>query len=94
MDFEKNGNGPVYHGSDCGPGRVKIIQDGGAGAESECDQDTVHPDLMQIVWDVLKAGEDVLLPCYGFHPHYWTLDELKEAYKIKTGNDFVEDRML
>jgi hypothetical protein len=89
MSFEKNGTGVVYHGSDCGPGRVKVCQDGGFGEISECNQESLHPDLVEIIWDVLKAGEAVQLPCYGFYPHYWTMEELKEAYKIKTGNDFI-----
>jgi hypothetical protein len=90
MDFEKNGTGVVYHGSECGPERVIAYQDGGMGEQSDCSMDVLHPALIAIVWDVLKAGEEVKLPLYDSYPHFWTLEELKASYKIKTGNDFDE----
>lgn len=92
MNFEKNGTGVVYHGSLCGPDLVMSYQDGGMGAESECSDTILHADLIEVIWDVIKAGEveGIDLPKYGFAPHFWTIEELKEAYKTKTGNDFVD----
>ena len=91
-NFEKNGTGVVYHGSTCGSGMTMSYQDGGEGAASECGtSDILHPDLIAIIWDVIQGGEEEVmdLPKYGFAPHFWTIEELKEAYKTKTGNDFV-----
>ena len=87
--LEKNGTGVVYAGCDCGPGSVKTYQDGGDGAASACDPTLLHEDLIQIIWDVIKSGEDDILPMYGFNDRNWTIEELHEAYKTKTGNDFV-----
>ena len=87
--LEKNGTGVVYAGCDCGPGSVKTYQDGGDGAASACDPTLLHEDLIQIIWDVIKSGEDDILPMYGFNDHNWTIEQLHEAYKTKTGNDFV-----
>ena len=88
--LEKNGTGVVYAGCECGIGRVKTYQDGGDGAPSECDSTLLHVDLIQIIWDVIESGAVNILPMYGFNDHNWTIEELKAAYKIKTGNDFVD----
>jgi hypothetical protein len=90
MEFEKNGTGVVYHGSVCGPEYVMSYQDGGIGEQSSCSNDVIHADLIEIVWDVIKSGDEGVLPLYGFVPHFWTIEELKAAYKVKTGNDFVD----
>ena len=50
----------------------------------------IHPDLALIISEVTMASMDLSTPLYGFHDHYWTIEELHEAYKVKTGNDFVE----
>jgi hypothetical protein len=50
----------------------------------------IHPDLALIISEVTMAWMDSSTPLYGFHDHYWTIEELHEAYKVKTGNDFVE----
>ena len=50
----------------------------------------IHPDLALIISEVTEATKDLTSPLYGFHDHYWTIEELHEAYKIKTGNDFSE----
>ena len=50
----------------------------------------IHPDLALIISEVTIATKDLTSPLYGFHDHYWTIEELHEAYKVKTGNDFAE----
>jgi len=50
----------------------------------------IHPDLSIIISEVTMATADLSAPLYGFYDHYWTIEELHEAYKVKTGNDFVE----
>jgi hypothetical protein len=50
----------------------------------------IHPNLALIISEVTMAEMDLSSPLYGFHDHYWTIEELHEAYKIKTGKDFVE----
>lgn len=90
MELEQNGTGVVYVGADCGPGYVKSIQNGGTGEESSCSDTIIHHDLITIVWDVLKAcEEDANATLYGFNVHNWTIEELHEAYKTKTGSDFT-----
>jgi hypothetical protein len=88
--LEKNGTGVVYAGSECGQGSVRTYQDGGDGAASDCDSTLLHADLIQIIWDVIASGENDTAPMYGFNDRFWTIEELKEAYKTKTGNDFVD----
>jgi hypothetical protein len=87
--LEKNGSGLVYCGSECSKGWVKTYEDGGDGVATECSMDVLHTDLIEIIWDVIKAGEDNVLPMYGFNDRNWTMEELHQAYKTKTGNDFV-----
>jgi hypothetical protein len=50
----------------------------------------IHSDLALIISEVTMATADLTSPLYGFHDHYWTIEELHEAYKVKTGNDFAE----
>jgi len=50
----------------------------------------IHRDLALIISEVTMATKDLTSPLYGFHDHYWTIEELHEAYKVKTGNDFAE----
>jgi hypothetical protein len=88
--LEKNGTGLVYCGGECGIGSVKTITDGGDGESSPCNPNLLHADLIQIIWDVIESGAVNILPMYGFNDHNWTIEELKAAYKIKTGNDFVD----
>ena len=89
--FPFNGTGTVYHTSDCGELQVKAYSDGGATLVSDdcgaCDD--VHPDLITIMFEVQTAGRELVEPLYGFNVHYWTIEELHQAYKTKTGNDFT-----
>lgn len=48
----------------------------------------LHPDLETIIVEVAEATSNMTSPLYGFHDHYWTMEELYETYKTKTGNDF------
>jgi len=90
---EINGTGTVYSTSDCGQLQVKAYTDGGATLVSElCEScNDVHADLMTIMFEVLTHAREHFgsEPLYGFFPHNWTIEELHQAYKTKTGNDFI-----
>jgi len=36
----------------------------------------LHPDLEAIIIEVADATSNLSSPLYGFHDHYWTLEEL------------------
>ena len=86
-----NGTGTVYHTSDCGEPQIKAYSDGGATLVSDnCGScNDIHPSLVTIMFEVLTAGREQNEPLYGFNVHYWTIEELHQAYKTKTGNDFT-----
>lgn len=90
-DLPFNGTGKVYHTSDCGQPQIKAYTDGGASLVSDnCEScGDLHPDLITIMFEVLAAGRDNIEPLYGFNVHYWTIEELYQAYKTKTGTDFI-----
>lgn len=90
-DLPFNGTGTVYHTSDCGEPQIKAYSDGGATLVSDnCEScNDVHPDLVTIMFEVLAEGRERNEPLYGFNVHYWTIEELHQAYKTKTGNDFT-----
>jgi len=90
-DLPFNGTGTVYHTSDCGEPQIKAYSDGGATLVSDnCEScNDVHPNLVTIMFEVLTAGREQNEPLYGFNVHYWTIEELYQAYKTKTGNDFT-----
>lgn len=51
----------------------------------------IHPDLALIISEVtIATTEQPGSKLYGFNDHFWTIEELHEAYKVKTGNDFAE----
>lgn len=90
-DLPFNGTGTVYHTSDCGEPQIKAYSDGGATLVSDnCEScNDIHPSLVTIMFEVLTAGREQNEPLYGFNVHYWTIEELHQAYKTKTGNDFT-----
>ena len=50
----------------------------------------IHQDLADIIVEVAEATANQTSPLYGFNDHYWTVEELHEAYKVKTGKDFID----
>ena len=69
----KNGNGFVYHRSDCSLGEVKIYYGGSDAPGSKC-RPYLHPVLADIVHN---KGFDGGAP----GNHYWTYEEIK-AYLV------------
>jgi hypothetical protein len=59
-------------------------------AENPIGEIEIHPDLALIISEVTMATTEPDSKLYGFSDHYWTIEELHEAYKVKTGNDFAE----